>query len=376
LFPSGGQFRQWHNGRMTTACLSPNGVNTYDLPSAPDTLLVATASGLARLRLDGGRWALMESRLNEMHPSSLVVEPGTEVIFAGIHNGGLFVSEDGGERWERRTDGLTVEHVFSLRAIPGAILAGTEPVSLFKSSDRGRSWTELPAIHRVAGMDKWTFPGPPHIAHTKTMTVDPRDPNRMLVGVEQGALLSTTDGGQTWREIDSYWTPDDRWYRDVHQLVRRPSNPDEIFMTSGMGFYHSDDGGQTWEHRTGLDWRIGYPDQLVFSTVDDRVVFMAGARHQPGDWRRDSSANAIVMKSTDAGSSWQEAGAGLPSPMTHNIEALTVASYPGGYVLFAGDTGGNVYASDNEATSWTLIVSGLGPVSKGGHYRAFQPVAA
>jgi photosystem II stability/assembly factor-like uncharacterized protein len=362
--------------RMTMACLSPNGVNTYALPSAPDALLVATASGLARLRREANGWAAMEPRLNDLHPSSLLIEAGSGAVFAGIHNGGLFVSEDGGEHWDRRTSGLTIEHVFSLRAMPGAILAGTEPVSLFKSSDRGHSWTELPAIHQVPDMDKWTFPGPPHIAHTKTMTVDPRDSNRMLVGVEQGALLSTTDGGQTWREIDSYWTPDDRWYRDVHQLVRRPSHPDEVLMTSGMGFYHSDDGGLTWEHRTGLDWRIGYPDQLVFSPLDDRVVFMAGARHQPGDWRRDDSANAIVMKSTDAGRTWRESGAGFPSPMRHNIEALTVAGYPGGYTLFAGDTGGNVYASDDEAANWNVIASGLGPVSKGGHFRAFQPVAA
>ncbi|MBV8083704.1 MAG: glycosyl hydrolase [Chloroflexi bacterium] len=361
---------------MSTVCLSPNGVNSYQLDGTPDTLLVATASGAAVVTREGGRWSVAGTKLAGMHPSSMLVEPGTGAIFAGIHAGGLYVSEDGGESWERRTNGITIEHVFSVRAIPGALLAGTEPVSLFKSTDHGWSWTELPAIHQVPGMDKWTFPGPPHIAHTKTLSVDPRDLNKMLVGVEQGALLSTSDGGQSWREIDSYYNAGDRWYRDVHQLVRRPSQPDEIFMTSGMGFYHSSDGGETWEHRTGLDWRVGYPDQLVFSPLDDRVVYMSGARHQPGDWRRDGSANAIVMKSTDAGATWQEAGHGLPSPMMHNIEAMTVAGYPGDYLLFAGDTGGNVYASEDEAASWRLIASGLGPISKGGHFRAFQPVAA
>jgi photosystem II stability/assembly factor-like uncharacterized protein len=360
---------------MTTACLSPNGVNTYDLPSAADTLLVATAGGLTRLHRDGHSWMVAEPRLDGLHPSSLMIEPGTGAIIAGIHDGGLYVSSDEGDHWERRMTGITIEHVFCLRALPGAILAGTEPVSLFKSTDQGHHWIELPAIHQVPGMENWTFPGPPHIAHTKTISVDPRDPRRMLVGVEQGALLSTTDSGQTWREIDSYWRPDDRWYRDVHQLVRRPSKPDEIFMTSGMGFYHSDDGGETWEHRTGLEWRIGYPDQLLFSPHDDRVVYMAGARHQPGDWRRDNSADAIVVKSTDAGLTWQEQGSGLPAPMKHNIEAMTMAGYPGGYVLFAGDTGGNVYASEDEAATWTLIASGLKPVSKVGHYRALQPTA-
>ena len=62
--------------------------------------------------------------------------------------------------------------------------------------------------------------------------------------------------------------------------------------------------------------------------------------------------------------------------MRHNIEAMTVAGYPGGFDLFIGDTGGNVYCSENEAESWSLIASGLAPISKGGHYRALQQTAA
>jgi hypothetical protein len=77
----------------------------------------------------------------------------------------------------------------------------------------------------------------------------------------------------------------------------------------------------------------------------------------------------------DGGRTWDEAGKGLPSPMRHNIEAMSVVGYPGGFALFIGDTGGNVYCSEDQAASWTLIASGLAPISKGGHYRAFQTAA-
>jgi photosystem II stability/assembly factor-like uncharacterized protein len=249
-------------------------------------------------------------------------------------------------------------------------------VSLFKSTDGGQSWTELAAIHQVPNMEKWTFPGPPHIAHAKTMAIDPRNPDVMYVGVEQGGLLATSDGGANWHEIESYYTPDDMWYRDIHQVVLRPNHPDEIFMNTGIGFYHSGDQGQTWEHRTGPDSRVGYPDQLVFSPLDDSVVFMSGARRDPTTWRKAGTADAIVLKSEDAGHTWREAGAGLPTPQIHNIEAMGIVGYPNGCTLFIGDTGGNVYASDNQAESWQLIASGLSPISKGAHYRAFQPLAA
>jgi photosystem II stability/assembly factor-like uncharacterized protein len=270
--------------------------------------------------------------------------------------------------------------VFSLRMLRTSdattILAGTEPVSLFTSQDDGQTWTEHPSIHKVPDMDRWTFPGEPHIAHTKSIAIDPRDPNVMYVGVEQGALLTTRDGGASWHEIDAYYTPDDIWYRDIHQVVLRPNHPDEIFMNTGIGFYHSPDGGQTWHHRTGPDSRIGYPDQLAFSPLDDSVVFMTGARRDPTTWRASHTADATVLKSTDAGETWHEASVGLPSPMQHNIEAMSVVGYPGGFTLFIGDTGGNIYASDDAATTWSRIASGLAPVSKGGHFRALQTTSA
>jgi len=288
-----------------TVCLSTNGVNVHRADAPPSRLLVATAGGLSILERDSAQWRHTQTVLHEMHPSALAFEPKGRGIFAGIHGGGLYFSDDDGATWERRTNGLSVEHVFSVRAYTSGqtttILAGTEPVSLFKSVDYGQTWTELPAIHGVPNMDKWTFPGPPHIAHTKSIAVDPRDPNVMFVGVEQGALLHTTDGGKSFTEIESYYTPADKWYRDIHQVVLRPSNPDEIYMNTGIGFYHSPDQGKTWEHRTDTESRIGYPDQLVFSTLDDTVLFITGARRDPTTWRREGTADAMVWKSTDGG---------------------------------------------------------------------------
>lgn len=363
---------------MVTACLSTNGVNVSSADAPPTRLLVATATGLVVLErpTPDERWRHVDTVLKGLHPSAVVRDPKSGALFAGIHDGGLYLSRDDGATWERRTTGLTVEHVFSLRLYGSTLLAGTEPASLFKSVDAAQTWTELPALRQVPDTEKWTFPGPPHVAHAKSIAVDPRDPDVIYVGVEQGALLTSSDGGQSWHEIESYYTPEDMWYRDIHQVLLRPSNPDEIYMNTGIGFYHSGDQGATWEHRTGPDSRIGYPDQLVFSPLDDSVLFISGARRDPTTWRKAGLADAIVLKSEDSGGTWSECGRGLPLPMRHNIEAMGAAGYPGGFSMFIGDTGGNVYASDDQGGSWKPIASGLGPISKGAHYRAFQPIAA
>ncbi|HTE86896.1 MAG TPA: glycosyl hydrolase, partial [Dehalococcoidia bacterium] len=213
-------------------------------------------------------------------------------------------------------------------------------------------------------------------AHLKTLAIDPRDANRLYAGVEQGALLLSTNGGESWRELDGYARPDDEVYKDIHLVMLRPSNPDEIYMTGGMGLYHSPDKGETWTHLSNRQARVGYPDQFQFSPADDRTIFMAGAALNPGTWRQSHCADSTVVSSRDGGHSWEEASTGLPEHMVGNIEAMALSGDAGGFELFAGTTDGEVYASPDGAATWSRIAAGLAPVSKGGHYVPLQAPAA
>ena len=185
--------------------------------------------------------------------------------------------------------------------------------------------------------------------------------------IEQGALLRTTDAGSTWREIESWARPDDRWYRDVHKIVPCESDPSRLIMSTGIGIYRSADGGASWEKLTGEDFAIAYPDHLIVSPRDTATVFVSGATTTPNVWRQTGTATALVLRSRDGGVSWSLASDGLPLHGSAAIEAMSVAVHGERFSLFVGNTAGEIYCSNNEATTWEAIATGLAPVSKAMH---------
>lgn len=359
-----------------TVCLSPNGGTIYQSDAPSDRVHVATAEGVVTLGPGAaGPWTVMRQTLAGHHVGSLLLEPRRGGLFAGLHYaGGIHFSADDGQTWQPRAQGVSQEHIYTLAADDrrGDVIlyAGTEPAHLFRSYDYGDAWEELPGLRSVPGTETWTFPAPPHIGHVKNMAFDPRHPRTVLVCIEQGALLKTTDDGLTWREVKGYYTPDDHiFYQDCHRIRLLPSNADVLFMAGGDGFYTSPDGGATWERLTTSTFRIGYPDHFFFSPADERVLFLAGARTYPGTWTETHTADACVMRSPDRGRTWERIGVGLREHLHGNIEALSLEVWPGGFGFFAGTTDGEVFRSQDRGASWTQIATGLPPISKVGHYR-------
>ena len=359
-------------------CLSPNGGTVHAEKAPPTRLLIGTTDGISILerRSPGAEWKKTGQLLKGSHISSVHQETMRGGLFAGVHGNGLYASMDGGQNWELKVYGLKHPHVYTVNSVQRngdlVLYAGTEPAHLYQSTDYGESWEELPALSSVPGTEKWTFPAPPHEAHVKQLTFDPRDDRVIFACVEQGGLFKSTDAGQSWHEVTGYSGPQDIFYNDCHRLVCRPANPDELYMTSGDGLYNSRDGGRTWEHLTDSTWRIGYPDGLLISPFDDQELFMSGASVSPVQWRDLHHASSTIARSHDGGRHWEVLESGLPKDMKANIEAMCMATWSDGFALFAGTTDGTVFYSEDSGESWSRIASGLPAVSKVGHYRHLQ----
>jgi photosystem II stability/assembly factor-like uncharacterized protein len=359
-------------------CLSPGGATLSADSAAASKILVATIDGVRILerRLPDGRWSVTRESLTGHHIGSLVYVPSADLVFAGAHSGGLFVSADGGQTWEPSMNGIpdTHRHIFTLAADPAGnvLYAGTEPPGLYRSSDLGRTWSDLPSIRSMKS-SKWTFPAPPHTPHVKNVAIHPTQPETLYVSIEQGALLKSIDRGSTWEVLEPYGD----WSGDAHRVAfrsQKPENPDELFMASGPGLFQTTDSGKTWHHlisRARGD-RVGYPDAMVFDPHDDRVMYVAGAATPPDTWDRlEKKANPAILKSRDSGQTWEELQAGLPQPIPGNVEALSLHQCGSNIELYAASAVGDVFASYDRGESWRAIATNLPPISKVGHYKRF-----
>jgi photosystem II stability/assembly factor-like uncharacterized protein len=363
--------------------LSHGGSNLYSSSERSNQIWIGTKDGLVCLeRTDSGQWRVAQRALRGLHFSSIIFEQQSGVIFAGAFFGSVHASADGGKTWERRDNGLTIHDVYSLASavVDGKvrIYAGTEPAHLFYSDDLGSHWTEIPSLREVPTTSQWSFPAPPHVAHTKFITFDPHDPRIIYACIEQGAFLKSVDSGKTWRELNTVGfmrdkdRPVEQFY-DVHRALIDPRDPQRIFVTGGAGLYVTVDGGGHWERWTSSDWAADvYPDGFVWNPRNPDTMFVAAAEHNPSTWRKaipEAHAGGKLYRSDDGGRNWRRLGGGLPDSLKHEFGALCLEEWGDGYAVFGATTGGEVYCGENDGERWTLIASGLAPISKKGHER-------
>jgi photosystem II stability/assembly factor-like uncharacterized protein len=353
-------------------CLSPNGTTSFVSEEPATRLLAATWRGIRILERASERdaWRETGSALEGIHVSSIAFEPRSGALFAGSHGRGLYRSRDEGATWQLVHDGHAF--VMAVQDIDGrgTVYAGMAPPRLLRSTDLGDTWQELP-FDGIPDTDKWSFM-PLYPPHVKSIAFHPTDAATFFVCVEQGALLKTADGGQTWREILDWYDDKDRFYRDAHRLVISPSRPERMYFTTGDGLCATNDGGRTWQRLTTGEYRIAYPDPIFLDPADENALYMAGAGGHPGTWD-NQSANAAIMRSQDCGRTWTEIMHGLPLPIRGNIEAMTLHRRGDEAAFYVGTAVGQVFASTNRGESWAVVSEGLPPISKAAHFRKFLP---
>ena len=347
--------------------LSHGGDTTFASSSPANEILIGTKEGIVRIAREtgGSDWQIADRWLTDKHIHALIIEPVSGAIIAGATEDAVYVSEDGGDNWERRDNGLAETDVYSLAAArsngANRVYAGTEPAHLFYTDDLGRNWSELPALRDV-DMSSWTFPAPPHLAHTKHINFDPTDPNTLFVSIEQGGLLKSTDGGESFTVVSGM---DD----DVHRTAIDPTNPDQIYLTGGDGTYVTADGGATWDHRTDTKHEIGgYPDFVLVNPKNTDTIFITAAETQPGEWGERGTTGSRISRSNDRGKTWTQLRNGLPDRLKPSFQAVILEDWGASFSIFGATVTGEVWASEDGGENWAEIVTGLPPISKGMHY--------
>ncbi len=242
------------------------------------------------------------------------------------------------------------------------VYAGVEDAALFRSTDGGMEWHELPALrqHRTAPM--WA-PGAGGMC-LHTIVLDPTRPGRMVTAISAAGAFRTDDAGASWLPINqglrSEGIPDPQAEvgHCVHRLAMHPSRPDTLFMQKHWDVMRTDDAGESWREISGnLPTDFGFAIDVHAHEPDTVYVvpIASDSQHFPLEGRLQ------VWRSRTGGGEWEPLTAGLPQENCYVDvlrDAMAVDSLDECGVYF-GTTGGQVYGSADAGDTWAPIVRDL-----------------
>jgi photosystem II stability/assembly factor-like uncharacterized protein len=349
----------------------------------PRTLLViGTRKGLFLLESDESRrdWEARGPFCEGWPIYHAVLDAQSGAIYAAAasewHGSAVWRTTDLGETWTHSSEGLAyddesrkISKVSTLSAAHGRVLVGVEAPGIFESRDGGDTWSLFSTLAGQPGSEVWDDPAnqPPGHLGISALMADPAEHDRVWAIVQGMGLFETTDNAATWtprnRGLRADWPrPHDEVGFCVHKVVRSAVDGDRMYQQNHVGMHRSDDCGQTWTEITeGLPTEFGF---AAAAHPHDRDTFFV-VPLDPGHGRTMPDGKAAVWRTSDGGSSWQRADKGLPQHDAHLgvlREAMANDSYdvPGFYF---GTSTGQVFASADDATSWSEIASYLPAIS-------------
>ena len=245
---------------------------------------------------------------------------------------------------------------------PDTVYAGAEDAAIFKSTDGGKTWKELPGLRKAKG-NLWQ-PGAGGMA-VHTIILDPKNANRIFVAISAAGAFRTDDGGKTWKPINrglksqfELPDPDAEVGHCVHRIAMHPSRPDVLFMQKHWDVLRTDSAGESWTEVSGnLPSDFGFPIEVHAHEPETIYVvpIKGDSEHYPPDGK------LRVYRSRKGGNEWEALTKGLPQQNCYvNVlrDAMSADSLdPCG--LYFGTTGGQVYASADGGDSWNAIVRDL-----------------
>ena len=166
--------------------------------------------------------------------------------------------------------------------------------------------------------------GPPGL-----LAADPKHPDTLYLGTEDGGIFKSTDGGETWHRADT-GLPERAF---VTSIAIDPITTSTLYASVwGAVIYKSTDGGNSWSRLAG-----GGGPKLAIDPQNTSTIYTY-------------TGSGNVSRSTDAGVTWANRSAGIPANAALTslvIDPITPTT------LYAGG-GLGVFKSTNGAATWTL----------------------
>jgi photosystem II stability/assembly factor-like uncharacterized protein len=357
-------------------------------------VLVGTRKGAFVLTADGkrDRWDISGPHFGGWeiyHMKGSPADPNR--IYASQSSGwfGQVVqrSDDGGKTWQTMDNNFAYDgvagthqwydgtpHPWEFKRVwhfepsptdPDTVYAGVEDAALFRSTDGAKTWHELPGLRGHGSGASWQ-PGAGGLC-LHTIILDPSNPQRMFIAISAAGAFRTDDGGKTWRPInrglksEGIPNPEAEVGHCVHRIAMHRSHPRVLFMQKHWDIMRSNDAGDSWQEVSGnLPTDFGFVIDVHAHEPETIYVvpITSDSEHYPPDGK------LRVYRSRTGGNEWEALTNGLPQRdcyvnVLRDAMAVDVLDKCG---IYFGTTGGQVYASADAGDTWAPIVRDLPPV--------------
>ncbi len=302
--------------------------------------------GVLKLTKEGSGWDnyFMNNGLTDMYVGTLSMHPDNpDIMLAGAGNtacsryedpvgvwnltGGVFLTIDGGETWNKTLANDTITSVEFSPNDPDVAYAGGQH-KIYRSDNGGVSWVPISGLTFA-----WGPVGAP-AGFPIDFLIDPSNPGTIFSNNYGGGNTKSTDGGATWTLASDGYTG-----ALMLDVAVNPNNPNIVYGTARSGVFRSKNGGKTWQGLATPPAYLSTAYGIAVKPDDPNVIIVS---HE---------LLGSVFRSVDGGLNWTQVFT-IPNVVPgvdadqHGFKSIEFAAEPNSHIVYAGACRGSVALDD------------------------------